>query len=46
MTAMNTAIKKGTRMELAAFIPATTIIKPARTNTVGALNVRFIFLSI
>ena len=46
MTAMNTAIKKGTRMELAAFIPATTIIKPARINTVGALNVRFIFLSI
>ena len=46
MTAMNTAIKKGTRMELAAFIPATTMIKPARINTVGTLNERFTFLSI
>ena len=46
MTAMNTAIKKGTRMELAAFIPATTMIKPARVNTVGTLKVRFPFLSI
>ena len=32
MTAMNTARKKGTRMELAAFIPATTMIKLARIN--------------
>jgi hypothetical protein len=39
-------MKKGTRMELAAFIPATTMIKPARINTVGALNVRFTFSSI
>src|SRR4030065_1939435 len=46
MTAMNTARKKGTRMELAAFIPAITMIKPARINTVGALNVGFTFLSI
>jgi hypothetical protein len=46
MTAMNTAIKKGTRMELAAFIPATTMIKPARVNTGGTLNLLFTFLSI
>ena len=41
MTAMNTARKKGTRMELAAFIPATTMIKLARINTAGALAVLF-----
>ena len=37
MTAMNTARKKGTRMELAALIPATTIIKLARINRGGTL---------
>jgi hypothetical protein len=46
MTAMNTATKKGTRMELAAFIPATTMIKLASINTAGALTVRFTWLSI
>ena len=39
MTAMNTATKKGTRMELAAFIPATTMIKLARINITGVLAV-------
>jgi hypothetical protein len=42
MTAMNTARKKGTRMELAAFIPATTMIKLARINIAGVLAVGFI----
>ena len=37
MTAMNTAIKKGTRRELAAFIPATTMTKPASINIAGSL---------
>ena len=46
MTAMNTARKKGTRMELAAFIPATTMIKLARINSAGALAVRFTLSSI
>ena len=30
MTAMNIARKKGTRMDLAVFIPATTMIKQVR----------------
>ena len=46
MTAMNTATKKGTRRELAAFIPATTMIKLARFNSAAALAVRFPWLSI
>src|SRR5512135_607582 len=46
MTAMNTARKKGTKMELASFIPATTMIKLARINTAGALAVCFTLLSI
>jgi hypothetical protein len=46
MTAMNTAPKNGTRRELAAFIPATTMIRPARFSSTGELNVRFTFLSI
>ena len=45
MTAMNTARKKGTRMELAAFIPATTMIKPARIRITGTLAMRFPLLS-
>jgi hypothetical protein len=43
MTATNTARKKGTRMELAAFIPATTTIKLARLNSAGDLAVSFTF---
>jgi hypothetical protein len=43
MTATNTARKKGTRMELAAFIPATTTIKLARINSAGDLAVSFTF---
>ena len=48
MTAINTARKKGTRRELAAFIPATTMIKLARMKIAGtlALAVRFTVLSI
>jgi hypothetical protein len=48
MTAINTARKNGTRRELAAFIPATTIIKLARIRIAGtlALAVRFTALSI
>jgi hypothetical protein len=38
MTAMNTATKKGTTMELAAFIPATTMIKLARITIEGILK--------
>jgi hypothetical protein len=41
MTAMNTARKKGTRMEPAAFIPATTMIKLARINSACAVAVHF-----
>jgi hypothetical protein len=45
---MKTARKKGTRRELAAFIPATTIIKLARIRIAGtlALAVRFTMVSI
>jgi hypothetical protein len=46
MTATKTARKKGTRRELAAFIPATTMIKLARINSVGALATRFTLSSI
>jgi hypothetical protein len=46
MTAMNTAKRKGTRMELAALIPATTMIKLARINSVGALAPLFPLSSI
>ena len=45
MTAMNTATKKGTRRELAAFIPATTMIKLARITIAGILNGRFTLVS-
>ena len=41
MTAMNTARKKGTRRELAAFIPATTMIKLAKIKSEGTLSVPF-----
>ena len=40
-TAMNAARKKGTRSELAAFIPATMMMKLARINGAGNLVVRF-----
>ena len=46
MTAMNTARKKGTNRELAAFIPATTMTKLARINIAGVLAVRFPLSSI
>jgi hypothetical protein len=41
MTAMNTARKKGTRMELTAFIPATTMTKLATIRIVGILATGF-----
>ena len=37
MIAMNTARKKGTRRELDAFIPATTMMNPARIRIAGTL---------
>jgi hypothetical protein len=43
---MNTARKKGTRMELAAFIPATTTIKLARISSMCGLVVCFVLSSI
>jgi hypothetical protein len=46
MTAMNSARKRGTNNELAAFIPAPTIVRLANIKSAGALAVRFIRLFI